>query len=78
VHFAISIRSQNIGKDSHKIKINMIILLILPSGFSLTSLIKKSASRERLFGAISTDRIPVASLMFPVSPLYLYRTLGSK
>ena len=38
------------AKIATKIKINMIIPLIVPSGFSLTSLVKKSASRLRRFG----------------------------
>ena len=49
----------------------MIIPLTVPSGFSLTSLVKKSASRERLFGALAADGIPVALLILAVFPLFI-------
>ena len=51
--------------------INMIIPLTVPSGFSFHSLTKKPASRERLFGALAADGIPVALLILAVFPLFI-------
>ena len=59
--FNISIRGQNIGKDSdEESDINTIIAPIVPSGFSLTSLVKKSASRLRLL------RLTYCSMSIPM------------
>ena len=42
--------------------------LAVPSGFSLTSLVKKSASIVRLFGSLIADGIPVVSLILVILP----------
>ena len=70
-------RARESAKIATKIKINTIIPLIVPSGFSLTSLTKKSASRERFFGSIAEDCMSVASFISrPLRGFLLLDTTG--